>query len=464
MNCDRINLLLHPEKIKPHYIYYTLQDIQKAILTPDNKVKALALYESSFHYDLYTVPWTEVMEEIGDIMKTQPKDKTEEELILNSEKDYNDSRKFMSMDDYKKKILLLEAPKEAKATLYGMYHMMMSKTSTDSSSNDMKEKLYWALQLPFDKKKPMKDIGTSKETFFEHVASVLDSQIYGMIQVKEKVLQVLNDRLTNPNGKTQPILALKGKPGVGKTYVAEAIAVATTLPFQKINLGGCVDSTIFKGSDNVWSGASPSLLLQLIARSGYNNPVILLDEVDKLSENMKGLSVQHALLHVLDPLQNKSFQDGFLNEMNHDISNVWFILSMNDDTTLDPALKDRIEIIEIEDYTQEEKVKILEQYTLPSLLKEKGLEKEDITFTKDALRFVVQTYNEENSGMRCLKRIMNDILSKISLWNSVSIKQRESFQFSVPDFKGYPYIIKEASISKLIQKTTKPSSYKSMYT
>jgi ATP-dependent Lon protease len=273
----------------------------------------------------------------------------------------------------------------------------------------------------------------------------------------------LNDRLTNPNGKTQPILALKGKPGVGKTHVAEAIAIATGLPFQKINLGGSVDSTIFKGSDNVWSGASPSLLLQLIARSGYNNPIVLLDEVDKLSENMKGLSIQHALLHVLDPLQNKTFQDGFLNEMNHDISNVWFILSMNDDTTLDPALKDRLEIIEIQDYTEEDKIKILENYTLPSLLKEKGLEKGDVVFTKETLRYLVKMYSQETSGMRCLKRIVNDILSKISLWNSVSLKQRESFQFSVPNFNNYPYIIKESYVPKLIQKPNKTASYKTMY-
>jgi ATP-dependent Lon protease len=178
---------------------------------------------------------------------------------------------------------------------------------------------------------------------------------------------------------------------------------------------------------------------------------------------MKGSSIQHALLHILDPLQNKTFQDGFLNEMNHDISNVWFILSMNNDTTLDPALKDRLEIIEIEDYTEQDKLKILEKYTLPSLLKEKGLKQENIVFTKEALQAIIRLYSNETSGMRCLKRILNDILSKISLWNSVSSKQQETFQFSIPNFEGYPYVVKKSYITKLIYKLNKQMDYTSMY-
>src|SRR5690606_24425082 len=128
------------------------------------------------------------------------------------------------------------------------------------------------------------------------------------------------------------------KPGVGKTKLVKTFAKLSGLDFEIINLGGMHDSTMLKGSDSVWARASPSLLIQFLAKFKSSNVIILLDEIDKISDTEKGLEVQHALLHLLDPTQNNTYQDLYLNDFSHDLSNIWFIPTMNDDTCLSQPL------------------------------------------------------------------------------------------------------------------------------
>jgi ATP-dependent Lon protease len=453
--CDRINFMLKRENpdVLPHY---TLNDIENAKITEENKIKAKKYYFSSNYYSIYSEGWFDIQKEIKEIMDNQATSDSELQLLLEQEKAIS-SISNKNENKTIKTILLLDTDPSIKSTLYSLYKTMEIKESNDSSYVNCKEKLNWYLQLPYYKTKPIE----SPLTFFSNVSSLLDKKIYGMKEAKEKILQCLNDKIKNPS--SNHILALKGSPGVGKTKLAKTISEATGLPFEKINLGGTLDSTIFKGSENVWSGSAPSLLLQLIARCGYNNPVILLDEVDKLGNSLRGLSVQHALLHILDPVQNTSFQDSYLNDFNHDISKVWFVLSMNDDAHLDPALKDRLHIVDIEEYTEHEKLEILTRYTLPDVLVEKGLQKDSIVLDKDASFWLIHTYCTKDSGMRELEKITRDMVSKISLWETITDEQRKTLSYTVPKFNTYPYHVTKDTVEKIIKKKVSNHVCTSMY-
>jgi len=320
--------------------------------------------------------------------------------------------------DLKRKIFELDADPEIKGRLYEMYSEMTSPRTSDIKYSEIKAKLLWAIKLPYRKttvpllidKTPRSISSYCKEAYER-----LDFEIYGMKEVKQKVIQCLNDRIYNPNSRS--LLALKGKPGVGKTKLAKTIAKIAGLPFEKISLGGAIDSTIFKGSDNVWSGAAPSLLLQILARLKYSNAVILLDEIDKLGTSEKGLEVQHALLHVLDPIQSQEFQDAFLCEFNHDISRIWFIPAMNDDNKVDPTLRDRLNIIEVPTYTHQDMVQIIKHHTIPETLIDKGIEAKAITITDDAAYYLLQRLGSEieTGGMRPVEKAINDIIFKLNL-------------------------------------------------
>lgn len=455
--CDRINFMLKKHELNPGvFTYYSLTDIENAKITEENKIKAKKYYFSSCYYSIYSEGWFEIQKEIKEIMDNQATSDNELQILLDQEKAIV-SISNANENTTIKKILLLDTDQVIKSTLYNVYKTMEIKESNDSSYVNIKEKLNWYLQLPYNKTKQI----DSPLAFFSNVSNLLDKKIFGMKEAKEKILQCLNDKIKNPS--SHHILALKGSPGVGKTKLAKTISEATGLPFEKINLGGSLDSTIFKGSENVWSGSAPSLLLQLIARTGYNNPVILLDEVDKLGNSLRGLTIQHALLHILDPVQNTSFQDSYLNDFNHDISKVWFVLSMNDDTNLDPALKDRLHIVDIEEYTEKEKLEILTRYTLPDVLVEKGLQKDAIVLDKEASFWLIHTYCTKDSGMRELEKITKDMVSKISLWETIDSEQRKTLSYTVPNFNTYPYHITKVMIEKIIKKKVSKQTCTSMY-
>jgi len=432
----------------------TVEKIITSKITKSDKISALKLYESMQQCYYKSGEWFDIQRRINYILKSELES---EEAVnkLEIEEDNLQASYVHFTTDLKRKIFELDADPDIKSRIYSMYCDMMSRTSTDHGYNEIRDKILWAIKLPYRRKTTANIPNMNPESIREYCIDAfnkLNDEIYGMDDAKMRIIQTLNDRIYNPTSRS--LLALKGEPGVGKTKLAKTIAKISGRPFDKISLGGSIDSTIFKGSDNVWSGASPSLLLQILSRVKYSNAIILLDEFDKLGSTEKGIEVQNSLLHVLDPTQNKEFQDAFLNEFHHDISNIWFIPAMNDDSLITPALRDRLDIIEIPTYNKDEMVQIIKRHTLPEALVDKGIDVKDITITDQASYNLLNKLGSEvkNSGMRPVEKAINNIVSRINFLRTMYSNDDTHnipISYKLKDFNGFPYTITADSIDVL---------------
>ena len=420
-----------------------LSKIRKAKITEMDRKKAEELYNIYLTEEIYSHEWYTMIRKINKLVESEFSDQTILQSLNDREKSIISIRNDVNKD-LKYKIFQLNTDDKIKNKLYQIYYEMLSSAGDELKTAELANKLQWYTKLPFNTIKPL--VYDNVKTFCRQVYDVLDKELYGMKKVKEKVLQIINDQLRN--GKKQKILALKGPPGTGKTKISKTIAKALGLPFDMISLGGSSDNTIFKGSSKVWVGSNPSLLLEKIANSGYANSVILLDEIDKLSGS-RGLEIEHSLLHVLDPQQNKEFTDLFLCEVPHDISETFFIVSMNTDE-LNPALLDRLNIIEIPAYEKKELTIITRDYVLPAALKEKGMKKGDITITDKAIDFLLDNIGE-TGGVRKAEQWITNTISNISLYDTLG-RDTVELSFKVPGFKGFPYEIDEKRIVDFIKK------------
>ncbi|QYN50123.1 MULTISPECIES: endopeptidase La [Apibacter] len=260
------------------------------------------------------------------------------------------------------------------------------------------------LDLPWEK--------YSKDNFdINHAEKVLNKDHFGLEDVKERILEYLAVLKLKGDMKS-PIICLYGPPGVGKTSLGKSIASALGRKYVRISLGGLHDESEIRGHRKTYIGAMPGRIIQSIKKVGTSNPVIVLDEIDKISTSGHG-DPSSALLEVLDPEQNSTFHDNFL-DVDYDLSKVLFIATANNLATIQPALLDRMEIIDISGYTIEEKVEIANKYLLPKQILEHGLTKKDILISKKELEFIIQAYTRE-SGVRGLERKISKIVRNIAL-------------------------------------------------
>ena len=260
------------------------------------------------------------------------------------------------------------------------------------------------LDLPWDKvsKDPIK-LGKARK--------VLDRDHFGLEKVKERLLEHLAVLQLKGDMKS-PILCLYGPPGVGKTSLGKSVAEALGREYVRMSLGGLRDESEIRGHRKTYIGAMPGRILQLLKKAGTSNPVLVLDEIDKLGLGMQG-DPSSALLEVLDPEQNHTFYDNFL-EMGYDLSKVLFIATANNIGAVQPALRDRMELIEVNGYTLEEKEQIAKKYLLPKQLTEHGLTKTALTLSKPQLTFLIDRYTRE-SGVRNLDRTLAKVARKMAL-------------------------------------------------
>ena len=260
------------------------------------------------------------------------------------------------------------------------------------------------LELPWNK-------GTEAAIDIPAARQTLADDHYGLKDVKERILEHLGVLRLNPGAKA-PILCFVGPPGVGKTSLGQSIARALGRKFERLSLGGMHDEAELRGHRRTYIGAMAGRVIQAIRRSGVNNPVLMLDEVDKLGRDFRG-DPAAALLEILDPEQNKTFRDNYL-DLPFDISKVFFVMTANTLDTIPQPLLDRMEVVRLAGYSEEEKVEIARRYQVPKQLKESGLPAESCVLSDEALRRVISRYTRE-AGVRQLERAIGRIMRKLAL-------------------------------------------------
>jgi ATP-dependent Lon protease len=264
--------------------------------------------------------------------------------------------------------------------------------------------LEWLVSLPWN-------VSSGVSVNVAHAAEILDQDHYDLEKVKNRILDFLAVMQLKPKMKG-PILCFVGPPGVGKTSLGRSIARALGRKFQRVSMGGMHDEAEIRGHRRTYIGSMPGQIIQALRRAGANDPVFILDEVDKLGRDFRG-DPASALLEVLDPEQNWTFRDNYL-DVPFDLSRVMFITTANVLDTIPDALRDRMEIIELQGYTEQEKVIIAFRYLISRQKKENGLEEDKpLTFTDDAVRFVIRRYTRE-AGVRSLEREIGSLCRKVA--------------------------------------------------
>ncbi len=304
------------------------------------------------------------------------------------------------LGELEKRIKDTKFSKEARERADAEMKKLRQMSPMSAEATVVRNYLDWLLNIPWSQKSKVK-------TDLDYAQNVLDTDHFGLEKVKDRIVEYLAVQ-ARTNKLRGPILCLVGPPGVGKTSLGKSIAKATGREFIRMSLGGVRDEAEIRGHRRTYIGSMPGKIIQSMKKAKKSNPLFLLDEIDKMGQDFRG-DPSSALLEVLDPEQNGSFMDHYL-EVEYDLSNVMFITTSNT-LNIPPALLDRMEIIRIAGYTEDEKAEIARRHLVPKAMENHGLEKKEFEVTEEAIREIIQRYTRE-AGVRSLEREMNTLARK----------------------------------------------------
>jgi len=392
---------------------------------------------------------------LGEEIQTEVHDeiaKTQREYYLREQmkaiqKELGEDEGTVELKELEKRIRVAKMPEASEKVAMKELDRLSRIPTQSPEYNVSRTYIEWIADLPWSK--------SSKDRIdLKEALKILDTDHYGLEKVKQRIIEYLAVRnlkqKRNPDGSVRgPILCFGGPPGVGKTSLGKSIARSMGREFIRLSLGGVRDEAEIRGHRRTYIGALPGRIIQNIKKAGTNNPVFMLDEVDKLGSDFRG-DPSSALLEVLDPEQNHSFNDHYL-ELDFDLSKVMFIATANNYGNIPPALRDRMEILEFSGYIQDEKLQIAKKHLIPKQIRENGLSKSEVSLDVTSIKELISSYTRE-AGVRQLEREIANVLRKVAR----EVVEKESKSVKVTKSKVQDYLGASKFHSELAERSTEP--------
>lgn len=418
----------NPDKLADVIISYVY-------LKPEQKQGLLEIFEpykrleNLNEYIAKEIKVLQIEEQIGDQVRRQVSDFQRDYYLKEQMKAIQrelgeDENTEIEVEEYLGKIEKAKMPKEVKEKAEKEIKRLLKISPSSPDSGVIRTYVDWLIDMPWVKK-------TKDNTDLKRARAILEEDHFGLEEVKERVLEYLAVKQLNKSMKG-PILCFVGPPGVGKTSIAKSIARALDRKYVRMSLGGMRDEAEIRGHRRTYIGAIPGRIVSSIAKVKANNPVFLLDEIDKMSHDFKG-DPSSALLEALDPEQNNTFTDHYL-EAPFSLANVMFITTANSTSTIPGPLLDRMEIIEISGYTDEEKTNIAEKYLIKKQLKEYGLKKDQVKISRNVIVHILEYYTRE-SGVRSLERNIGKLIRKSAV--QIIENKKKSVTINTQNIKNF---------------------------
>jgi len=392
---------------------------------------------------------------LGEEIQTEVHDeiaKTQREYYLREQmkaiqKELGEDEGTVETKELEERIKAAEMPEASESVAMKELDRLSRIPTQSPEYNVSRTYIEWIVDLPWSK-------SSEDRVDLEEALKILDHDHYGLGKVKDRIIEYLAVRnlkqKRNPDGSVRgPILCFGGPPGVGKTSLGKSIARAMGREFIRLSLGGVRDEAEIRGHRRTYIGALPGRIIQNIKKAGTNNPVFMLDEVDKLGSDYRG-DPSSAMLEVLDPEQNHSFNDHYL-ELDFDLSKVMFIATANNYGNIPPALRDRMEMLEFSGYIQDEKLQIAKKHLIPKQVKENGLTKSEVSMDNNSIKELISSYTRE-AGVRHLEREIANVLRKVAR----DIVEDKEKNIKVTKSKVQDYLGASKFYSDLAERATEP--------
>lgn len=420
------------------------------------------LKESAFiHYSpiVPASPTPSTVEEVRTKFVEQHKQSKLKRKLEEAENELTKHKKQKTKDytlDLRDKLMLLKIDLDTKAFLLDKYETAMRLSGAEYSKQMGWFKL--VSNIPFGSYKNLQvrhtDSHEKIKTFFDDIRNKMDASIYGLDHVKQEVLEFVARKITNPDGKGH-VLALCGNPGVGKTKIIHSLAQALDLPFYQINCGGLNDASVLMGHSETYVGSKCGKLVEILVAAKCMNPIIYIDEVDKISE-AKAREINGILTHLLDEEQNDKFQDNYLSNINLDFSKAFFVLSFNDPSKVDSIVFDRMKVIYIGAPSTVDKVKICQDKMIPEIVKTINFkENKNITIDTNLIEYIITMKSPKEEGVRQLRKTFEKLLTRLN-YDVLTGTSKLTME-------GDTIVLTKTYIDNVLNKKTDDEVYMSMY-